>query len=136
MINIWIVLLALVGLGISYYIYHGKKPENAMVCHIGAGKKTCDQVVTSKYNKMFGVPNEILGMIYYIITAVFAVAFLLGYPTIFSISIPFILLIMIIGGFTFSVYLTYIQGAVLKMWCEYCIASAVVNLLILIIELF
>ena len=30
MINIYIIILAIIGFGISYYIYYGKKPENQM----------------------------------------------------------------------------------------------------------
>jgi uncharacterized membrane protein len=132
MINIWVFLLAIAGFVISWFIFHKKRKKEHLVCIVG---KRCETVLYSKYNKMFGFPNENLGMLYYFLLAVSVIIFLLGIESFGFISITVTLLSFAVLAFLFSLYLTYIQFFVLKATCDYCLSSALVNLLILIVEL-
>ena len=132
MINIWIFLLAIAGFIIAWYIFYKKRKNEHLVCIIG---KKCETVLYSKYNKMFGFPNENLWMLYYVIIAVLTLIFLFGIESFGFISIATILIASAILAFIFSLYLTYIQFFVLKATCDYCLTSALINLLILIIEI-
>jgi len=131
MINIFVFLLAVAGLGVSYYIYFSKKKNKVMICHFGGD---CSNVVNSKYNNIFGIPNEFSGMAYYSVVAVLVVLFMAGVVGIGSITIYSILITLGAVGVLFSTYFTYIQGVVLKDWCQYCLASAAISLLIFVIE--
>ena len=63
MVYTWILGLALIGLILSSYIFWKKKKSEKLVCFIG---QDCDTVIHSRYSKLlFGIPNEILGMVYY-----------------------------------------------------------------------
>jgi len=132
MINIWVLLLAIVGFLIAWYIFYKKRKNEHLVCIVA---KRCETVLYSKYNKMFGFSNENLGMVYYLLVAVLVIIFLLGIESFGFISITTILIASAVFAFMFSLYLTYIQFFVLKAACDYCLTSAVINLLILIIEI-
>lgn len=127
-----ILLLGLAGFVVSLHIFLTKKQGKQLVCNIGK-KETCNDVVNSVYNKTLGIPNEILGMLYYFLVIV------LSGLIIYSSKAPYLSLILLILGslaLLASIYFTYLQGAVLKKWCQYCVTSALITLLILIFELF
>ena len=132
MINFWVVLLGVVGFGIAFHIYRKVKRGEHLVCVIG---KKCDIVLSSKYNRILGFKNEILGMVYYSFVVILSLLFIFRLEVIFGVSLSSILIVMGIVGVLFSVYFTYVQFFVLKATCDYCIASALVNVFILTVEL-
>ena len=132
MINNWLILLAAIGFLLAGYIRFKRGKEKEMACVIG---KKCHSVLKSKYNHTFGIKNEIFGMLYYLVVIVLALMFIYGVTSLVGISISLILIVLGIAAFLFSLYLTYVQFFVLKAICDYCLASALVNLLILVIEL-
>lgn len=126
----WILISSGIGFCLSYYIYHKKERNEKLVCVIG---DDCDKVVRSKYSALLGVDNEGLGMFYYGLVAVTAVA-LLAVP---GSTVTLLPLLATAGGLAalLSVILIFIQAFVIKEWCEYCIVSAGLSLFIFIIEL-
>lgn len=134
MISLWIILFAGIGFGISYYISYKKKQGKPLACMVGMD---CDAVVNSKYSTFFGIPNEVIGMLYY---GFLILAFFIyrggGLTDFFGISLPLLVFFASIGAMLFSVMLTYIQGIVLKQWCSWCLASAGINVLIVIFGFF
>jgi len=132
MINIFVFLLAIMGFGISFYIFYNKRKHNKMVCHFGGD---CNAVLDSKYNNTFGISNEVGGIIYYLVVALLVVLFMAGIVGFGSVGIYSTLIFLGAIAVAFSIYLTYVQGVILKNWCQYCLASAVINLLIFIVEL-
>ena len=132
MINGWLVFLAVIGFSIAWYIIPKKGKESEIVCVIG---KKCHVVLESKYNTTLGFRNDILGILYYLVVFALSLMFTFGTASVLGFDISLILLVFGIPAFLFSMYLVYIQFFVLKAVCDYCLASAVVNTLILIIEL-
>lgn len=114
------MLLGILGFGLSLYIHHKKSGREKMVCYIG---QDCDAVVHSEYSRFLGVPVEILGMAYYAATALATLAFLVR-PELATIPAVFWALAPTAAAFLFSLYLTFIQGFVLREWCEWCLVSA------------
>ena len=131
MTNVWVIPFAAVGLAISLYIYITQSKKKAMVCIRG---EDCDAVVSSKYNKTFGIKNEYGGIAYYSAVIIAAVLSLVGINTVFSIDLNLLVLIAASGAALFSIYLTAIQAFVLRIWCEYCVTSAVMSIAIFVIE--
>ena len=125
--NTAIFIVALIGLAISYKILYNKRHE-IHVCPIGSNCKT---VLASKHNKMFGIPNEINGIIYYgIIVLAYGIT-LFDYEPIPALKA--FLLTATAGAFLFSIYLTLIQGIQLKKWCTWCLGSAMASTAIFVL---
>ena len=121
---IWLLILSILGFSISYYIWNKNKKNEKLVCFING---ECDKVVKSKYGKIFGFDNAIMGMLYYVFIFAIGLAQFL-FPEFFALSFVVLGKIVISGGSVlFSVYLTFIQLGILKKKCEYCIASAVIS---------
>ena len=129
---IWLIPLGVLGLLVSLYIVYKKSKKEHMVCLIG---KKCDVVLTSEYNKTFNIPNEILGILYYSSVVLLPILILLGIQGLGPLTFLLILVVTGVASFAFSAYLIYIQAAVLKAWCDYCVASAIISTLILVVEL-
>jgi uncharacterized membrane protein len=142
MISWWIVGLAALGFINAGYIQYKKGSPKKLQCLIGDGD--CNAVVTSKYNQMFGIPNEILGMLFY--ASVIALVLINNFvtqsitfvvePGQYTLALGLALFIIESGALVVSIVLTVIQAVVLKEWCEYCILSAVINLIMWVITLF
>lgn len=125
------VVVGIAGLIDSGYLFLNRLKEKPLICPLNYD---CAKVTESRWGKIFGVRNEILGMFFYvfIILAAFVVLFQpsLGPPLIkimFSVSAI---------GLIFSLFLTSLQIFVIKNFCFYCLISAVLSLLIFINALF
>ncbi len=120
-------ILALVGVYISRMIFLKKKSSESVVCYIGG---SCDDVLSSKFSKFFGVGIDIFGIIYY---SVLFLGYL--YLSIFKPmpEIIFGLFVMAFIGFSFSLYLVFVQALYLKKWCLNCFSSAINSVIIFIL---
>ncbi len=111
-----LIVMAVLGTGLASYLtyihYAGIKP----LCGRGGG--SCEIVQTSQYSHLAGVPVALLGLIGYVL--------ILG-----SLLAPdeerfrFATAALVLGGFGFSVYLTYREVFSLEKICEYCVSSAI-----------
>jgi uncharacterized membrane protein len=89
----------------------------------------CQVVTTSKYSEIANVPIALLGMINYF---VIMLASVLGITTRKEIIKKF-LAWYVSAGFIFSLYLISLQYFILGAWCVYCVASAIVSILLFIL---
>lgn len=118
------IILSFLGLGTSSYIYYSNKKNVKMYCIIG---KDCNKVIKSKYSELFGIKNELLGILYYL--------FIIS-NSIFRIIPTEILLIPVSLALLTSLILTFIQLFILKEFCEYCLFSNLINFLIFLVVVF
>lgn len=125
-------IIGIIGFSISFYINKKKRGKKKLVCPVGA---SCDTVINSDFSKFFGVPVEYIGMVYYGLVALF---YGLSFFSLFSISslITFVVFLITLLAFLFSAYLTFIQAAVLRNWCSWCLFSASLCTLIFILAVF
>ncbi|MDO8601563.1 MAG: vitamin K epoxide reductase family protein [bacterium] len=114
------IFAAFAGFCISSYIRHKKRSNESLVCHVGSD---CGAVVHSDFSKFFGIPVELLGMVYYAWTAI-GHGLLLAFPNFLPEWSALFLLALSLVGFLFSAYLIFIQAFTLKQWCTWCIFSA------------
>lgn len=127
-----IIALSLIGFAISLYIYDSKAKKKKIVCRPG---HHCEAVVHSRYSVTLGMPNEILGMVYYGFIAVAYAAFI-TLAVMISSGIGLGLIVITGLAALFSVYLIFIQAFVLKEWCDWCVASTIVSILIFLAVIF
>ncbi len=121
-----VATLSLVGLFVALYLSlwsYGFMGE--LVCTVGG----CETVQTSKYAKLFGVPVAVFGVGGYL--ALLGVSLLGLQPAWAARREPTIWLALLSGaGVAYSAYLTYLEAFVIHAWCQWCVVSAILMLLI------
>ncbi len=90
----------------------------------------CDMVAQSPYSRVFGIPVAALGLGFYAFcTGVTALL-----PSLSRKSASWLLNVLVLSsvlGVLVSIYLTYLELAVIHAVCQWCMASAVITLLLL-----
>jgi uncharacterized membrane protein len=124
--EIILIILSLGGLYIANKIRVEKKKGRKMICPLNGN---CDQILSSDFSKIIGIPLEITGLGYYLIVIIINLLFIFLPSLKFSL-LDIILYGMTLFGFLFSVYLIAIQAFHLKNWCVWCLYSALFSILI------
>lgn len=88
----------------------------------------CDIVNTSKWSTLFGIPVGVFGAVSY---GFMLVATLMYMKTDDEFTLDAVMGVSILG-FLFSLYLTYIEAFVLKVWCLVCVTSQLSILIIMV----
>jgi len=110
-----IAFVAALGIGVATYIAIADSGGGAPTCL--AGGSGCETVANSSYSHIAGVNVAVFGIVGYI--AILGTAFLasdLARFGGFAVSL---------GGFGFSVYLTYLELFKIEAICQWCVSSAV-----------
>jgi len=126
-----IALLALIGVLISAYMTAYRL---GMVGSIVCGTGGCATVQNSPWAVFLGVPVPIIGLIGYGLLFITA---LLGIQPRFEMDrrIALLLIVAALTGAAFSAYLTWLEARVIHAWCRWCIVSAILAGLILLLAL-
>ncbi len=123
----FVIILALVGLGDSFYLFMTEKSGSEVICGTGG----CSFVLSSPYSYVLGVKLPIWGMLYYFSLLLFSFFTLLTLKKIFLQ----ILTLISLSGFLMSLYFTYVQFYELVSLCQWCLLSALTSTLIFITTL-
>ena len=116
-ISTTIVVLCVAGIAVSLLsLQHHYASSKSSYCDFGANFN-CDMVNRSIYSKVFGIPVALIGA--------------LGYSTLLLLTslrrkkqqMPFVLFATSLAGVAFALYLTYVEGFVLGVWCVLCLSS-------------
>ena len=116
--------LALIGLGVATYIAIADASGGAPTCLAGGGG--CETVANSSYSHLLGINVAAFGIAGYVL--LFIAAFVPGDAGRFGG------LMLALAGFGFSAYLTYLELFVIDAICQWCIASAVLMTLLLLVN--
>ncbi len=131
--RIAVFILGVCGFFVAKHIHkHKKANEKPLVCPI---KFDCHTVVHSDYSKLFGVPVEIFGMMYYGLISL-GYLILIFIPDAMPIYLVNFLILLSSFAFLFSVYLIGVQIFALKKGCSWCIVSATICLCIFLLTVF
>ena len=123
------IVLAIIGLLVSIYMTIYKITSNDSMC-IGSGD--CKTVNASRYAEVYGIPVAVLGVAGY--SAILAVLFLERRPGFFEDNGSLLFFGLSLTGFLFTLYLIYVEVALIKAYCPFCITSQTVMTLIFIIS--
>ncbi len=119
-----ILILSALGLLVSLYLsYLHITDSQAGFCTAGSA---CDAVRMSEYSSLLGIPVAAYGVI------AFGLIWVLSLLTLKERVRWLALYVVSLGGVAFSLYLTYIELFVIDAICVYCVASAVIILLVFI----
>jgi uncharacterized membrane protein len=123
------LILAVLGLLNSIYLTWVKFTGKYELCGpIG----NCESVNTSQYSEVFGIPIALLGAGAYLVMIIS-----LSLESRGSFWVEYSPIIVFGGsliGVLYSIYLTYIEVAVLKAICPYCVISAIILVLLLVLS--
>jgi uncharacterized membrane protein len=119
--------LSVIGIVDSLYLTWVKISQNQVLCK---GLGDCGPVNASHYSELFGIPVALLGTLTYL--ALFTILLLEGKIDFIKDNGIIISFGLSLFGTIYSFYLTYIELAVIKAICPFCVASAVTMTLILI----
>ena len=128
-----VFILGLCGFFVARHIYKHKKPDQGpLVCPMNLN---CEAVVHSDYSKMFGIPLEIWGMIYYgFVSACYF--FLIFMPEFLPPLLIALVMLASLGAFLLSLYLVGLQLFVIKEGCFWCFVSAIISISIFIVNIY
>jgi len=124
-----LIVLGLLGIADTINLIWKSRIKTPLVCPIG---QDCNKVLESKWNKIFFIRNDILGLLFYIGIIVGAILLLFEFNEIIKTILIFASGI----GVLFSIFLVFIQAKVIKNYCFYCLISAFINVLIFLNLLF
>lgn len=123
-----VLLFSLAGLAVSAYLHLTKRRGQKPYCFLG---QDCSSVINSRYSVTFGLPNEVLGIIYYLAVFLLYLSPLTQIP-----EVDLAAFVVSTLAAAFSSYLFYLQAHVLKKWCEWCLVSTICSLGIFLVLLF
>jgi uncharacterized membrane protein len=124
-------VLALIGFFVSLYLYLWKLGlMGPLICSTGG----CETVQLSEYAVFFGVPVALWGIMGFASLLAVSIAGLHGRwvelrgPTV-------VLAVLSATGMVFVGYLTYLEANLIRAWCQWCIACAILVTSIFVISL-
>jgi uncharacterized membrane protein len=110
-----IAFFAALGVGVAAYIAIAAAGGDAPTCL--AGGSGCETVAESSYSHVFGINIAVFGIVGY--------ALLLASAFLADDVARFGGFLIALGGFGYSVFLTYLELFRIDAICEWCLASAV-----------
>jgi uncharacterized membrane protein len=122
------VALVIVGLLVSIYMTIYKITNDNRLC-LGSGD--CATVNSSRYAEVNGIPVALLGVIGY--GAILGVLFLERRRGFFQQNGTLLIFGMALAGFLFTLWLIYVEIALISAICPFCVASQVAMTIIFII---
>ncbi len=122
------VALVVLGLLVSIYMTIYKFSGNDNMC-LGSGD--CHTVNASRYSEVNGIPVAIFGIGGYL--AILAVLYFENRNRFFRDNATLMVFGMALTGFLFTVWLIYVEIALLKAICPFCVTSQVAMTLIFIL---
>ena len=125
-----VAALALAGIFISLYLTLYKIGViGELSCSIGS----CETVNMSKWSRFLGLPVAAWGLLFYL--DVFAIAVISTFPRFEDERVLSVVLVAeAVVGVLFSGWLTYLELGVIHAICIWCVTSAVVVTLILLVS--
>ena len=119
-----LIVLVILGIFDSGYLIKKRVKKQPLSCPINGG---CEKVVESRWNAIFFIKNDVLGLFYYIL-----ILFLALYLFFTSEKLLFLTKLISGASLLFSLFLVFIQVKIIKEYCFYCLISALINLLIFV----
>jgi uncharacterized membrane protein len=124
------VALAILGLLVSIYMTVYKVTSNDNMC-LGSGD--CSTVNASRYSEVNGIPVALIGVLGY--AAIIGIHWLERKNDFFEQNGSMILFGIALLGFFFTLWLVYVEIAILKALCPFCVTSQITMTIIFILSI-
>ena len=143
MLRLSIVLLSLVGLANALYFtltYYGRIRKARWVPALLCAREdsSCVAIVRTPYARVFGVPNSLLGVVYYVLLMIWIMfvprhVSISGHVLRPSETLGLLLLGVSLSSVVLSFYLIYALRRVLHTHCPLCYAAHGINIVLLVL---
>jgi uncharacterized membrane protein len=127
------VTIAALGLIDATYLTINHYRDTVPPCFIGS----CEQVLTSSYAAILGIPVAVFGVAYYLFILVCLVVYIESNHTSHEVrknKIMTAILATTVIGFLMSLYFFDIQALVIHDFCQYCLGSALFSTLMFVMS--
>jgi uncharacterized membrane protein len=124
------MILVVLGLLVSIYMTIYKITSNDALC-LGSGD--CSTVNASRYSEVYGIPVAAVGIAGYF--AILLVHWYEGRARFFEENGLMLIFGLALAGFLFTVYLIYVEFAILQAFCPFCLTSQAAMTIIFIISI-
>jgi len=121
--NSQLLALGLLGVAVSAYVWYKQVTTGPVLC-LGDG---CARVIRSPYGRLLGIPNGALGVGYFGVAVLVALV-LAPFPAAWMLFRTATVVALVLYA-----YLTYLQLAVLRALCVWCLTSAALTVAILLV---
>ena len=100
----------------------------SLACNVGS----CERVQSSRWSMFLGLPVATWGAGFYVLTLALTVS---GLQPRFADSRRLSLLLVVLTGWglAFTAWLNYLEAFVIHAWCEWCIGSATMVLILFVL---
>jgi uncharacterized membrane protein len=122
------VVLVVLGLLVSIYMTIYKVTSNNSMC-LGSGD--CSTVNASRYSEVNGIPVAVFGVLGYL--AILVTHYFENRNRFFKQNSTLMIFGMALTGFLFTAWLIYVEVAILKALCPFCVTSQTAMTIIFII---
>ncbi len=125
-----LVTLTVIGLLVSIYMTIYKITENEGMC-LGSGD--CSIVNASRYSEVNGIPVAAIGIAGY--AAILGALLFEERSALLKKNGTLLIFGMALTGFVFTMWLVYVEVALLRAFCPFCVASQAAMTLIFILAI-
>jgi uncharacterized membrane protein len=123
------IALAILGLLVSMYMTIFKLTDNAKMC---LGNGGCSVVNSSIYSEVSGIPVALIGVGGYL--GIMAVLWVEGRSRFFKQNGTLIVFGLALVGFLFTMYLIYVELALIHALCPFCVTSQITMTILFILS--
>ena len=125
------VALAVLGIVVSVYMTDNKLTENPNMC---LGNGGCSTVNSSKYATLYGIPVAVIGIGGYL--SIFLLLWLEHRNKFLAANGTLVVFALALLGFLFTIYLIYVELALIHALCPFCVTSQVTMSILFILSIF
>jgi uncharacterized membrane protein len=118
-------VLALVGLTDALYLTIQHLSGSSVPCSVTGG---CEEVLTSSYAVLAGIPLAGIGAAAYFSAFSLSILAAFGYRSAAKLLLPLVGTMVLV-----SVWLFYLQAAVIRAFCQFCLLSAGITIALAIV---
>lgn len=117
-------LLSLAGIVLASYLTYAHINTNALVCGLG----DCQSVQASEFATIGPIPVAALGLLMYAVAFVCSLA--VRWTPLWSVPVWTVAFATCLAGSVYAAYLTWIEVAVIHAVCQWCVASALLTVVL------
>ena len=130
--RMWMALISLLGLFLGVYLTLYKF---GYIGTLACGVSSCEKVQTSRWSDFLGLPVATWGAGFYVVMLAMALAGLQERHAESS-GLSLAMVLWTGWGVLFTAWLNYLEAFVIHAWCEWCIGSATMVVILFLLSVF